>query len=804
MSCTMPHKLLLSEEDTSKHHHQHHQHQQQPMMFISSTTNSSSCASSPSFNCQLNTLDNDKSLNESNDNKAFDDVVFELIKVDPEEIASQLTLIDLPLFQKIQPDELISCKWNSRDKVQKAPNIVQFTKRFNQTTFWAQKEILKCTKLETRAKMVTHFIKIAKRLNELQNFNSLMAIIVALKSAPIYRLKKTWTLISKRDLNYFEKISHIMFDTSDNRSRLREMHKDCKLPCIPFLGIYLTDLIHIDIAHPHTGFENPQRRNQMNNICRILSEFQQTTYDKLSDISYVVEYLNSDDYIDELQKFIEDGNYQISLKIEQDSNEFQPSSSSSSNYAPLSQMPQVPLSPAAKHLTSTPINEKILSAQMQPGKATAHKTSPSSSNQSSSNSTSSSNSITAVVMQIQATKSDKYGSLSFSCIPSGQKHRKTLSLANNEITQNGNGVQVNPNGFVPTVKHPLDDSIIEDQTNADYFMKIHDASLLKDVLKNRIEQQQQQHQQPQNTVAQRQRSLTSDTPPCGRNILKNLNGGNDQCDGTALGLNGPHRPPTMPNIGDLAVERLRKFYEDKFWSTLGVEEKRLCVDFHTASDLIFFESAIKRKCIIKNKTKPTFTQWHSYWLQLVGNVMVYYNSKMNLLPHKSTNASSSSSAMNPSSSCNSINSDCFNEYIQSERKHFHKDPSKAHSVANWMVIALFHDEVGSNNNSSASNSSSNSSKSSQFNSSFSHTNTPNHQQHNTTLTNSPAPPSSKPTSCIGVSRKKYDIKIIDLSTGNTYKYRLNNLKLAREWYSMLKFASNLHEHLKPDNLIKFE
>lgn len=64
--------------------------------------------------------------------KEFDDVVFDILKVDPDDIAGQLTLIDVPLFKAIQPDELISCKWMSREKLVKAPNIVQFTRRFNQ------------------------------------------------------------------------------------------------------------------------------------------------------------------------------------------------------------------------------------------------------------------------------------------------------------------------------------------------------------------------------------------------------------------------------------------------------------------------------------------------------------------------------------------------------------------------------------------------------------------------------------------------------------------------------------------------
>ncbi len=245
----------------------------------------------------------------------------------------------------------------SREKMEKAPNIVQFTRRFNQTTFWAQKEILNCKRIDRRGKMITHFIKMAKRLYELHSFNSLMAIIVALRAQPIHRLRKTWTQhVHRRDVAQFERLADLMFDTDDNKRKVRDAHMSAKLPCIPFLGLFLTDLIHIDIAHPHNSFDNPQRRNQMNNICRLVSEYQQSTYQDLTSIScdccfsaesfclvpscacllhhsgagvvngdgtiyinevgYIRNYLNSFLYIEELQKFKEDENYRDSLALE--------------------------------------------------------------------------------------------------------------------------------------------------------------------------------------------------------------------------------------------------------------------------------------------------------------------------------------------------------------------------------------------------------------------------------------------------------------------------------------------------------
>uniref|UniRef100_A0A8C2ZHE0 Ral GEF with PH domain and SH3 binding motif 2 n=1 Tax=Cyclopterus lumpus TaxID=8103 RepID=A0A8C2ZHE0_CYCLU len=245
--------------------------------------------------------------------KSFDAVVFDVLKVTPEEYAGQIMLMDAPVFKAIQPEELSSCGWNKKEKHSSAPNVVAFTRRF-----WGVREILHAQTLKIRAEVLSLYIRTAKKLCDMNNLHAVMAVVSALQSAPIFRLAKTWALLSRKDKATFDRLDYLM-SKEDNYKRLRDfISSQSMVSCIPYLGMYLSDLTYIDSAYPSTGsiLENEQRSNLMNNMLRIISDLQRScTYD-VTVLPHVQKYLNSVRYIEELQKFVEDDNYKLSQKIE--------------------------------------------------------------------------------------------------------------------------------------------------------------------------------------------------------------------------------------------------------------------------------------------------------------------------------------------------------------------------------------------------------------------------------------------------------------------------------------------------------
>ena len=173
-----------------------------------------------------------------------------ILDFDPMELARQFTIIESRLFCSIQPEELLALEWTKKSD-SKAVNVKAMSKLSTDLANLVADTILHLEDAKKRAIMIKHWVKIAAKCLELNNYDSLMAIICSLNSSMVMRLKKTWELVSAKTKVRLDELKTIT-DVGRNYAVLRQRLQNHVAPCIPFVGIYLTDLTFIDVGNGTT------------------------------------------------------------------------------------------------------------------------------------------------------------------------------------------------------------------------------------------------------------------------------------------------------------------------------------------------------------------------------------------------------------------------------------------------------------------------------------------------------------------------------------------------------------------------
>ncbi|KAI9594167.1 ras guanine nucleotide exchange factor domain-containing protein, partial [Syncephalis fuscata] len=167
-----------------------------------------------------------------------------VLAMDANEIANQLTLMDSKLFCAITPRELIGQEFSKKEG-SLAVNVKAMSTLSTQVTTWVAENILYENDIKKRVALIKHFIKVGDRCLQLKNYNSVFAIFSALNSSNVQRLKRTWKSISNRAMTSFYALSRAC-DCTRNFAAYRARLKQELPPCLPFMGVYLTDLTFIE------------------------------------------------------------------------------------------------------------------------------------------------------------------------------------------------------------------------------------------------------------------------------------------------------------------------------------------------------------------------------------------------------------------------------------------------------------------------------------------------------------------------------------------------------------------------------
>ncbi|OTA98409.1 hypothetical protein M426DRAFT_17443 [Hypoxylon sp. CI-4A] len=169
---------------------------------------------------------------------------------EPLEIARQLTLRQMGLFCSIVPEELLGSQWMKKNGAA-SPNVKAMSSFSNDLSNLVADTILQYPEVKKRAVVIKQWIKIAHQCMELNNYDGLMAIVCSLNNSIISRLRKTWDLVSPRRREMLKSLQAIV-EPSNNNKVLRARLQSHVPPCLPFLGMFLTDLTFVDIGNPAT------------------------------------------------------------------------------------------------------------------------------------------------------------------------------------------------------------------------------------------------------------------------------------------------------------------------------------------------------------------------------------------------------------------------------------------------------------------------------------------------------------------------------------------------------------------------
>lgn len=235
--------------------------------------------------------------------------------IDPDVFAQHLSFYELNLFKRIESHELhYWIKGDKKDVKRKrmAPNLYNLITFVNHMSLWIATEIVSENDPFTRAAIVKKFLLIADKCLQYRNYQGLLEISLGLTNSSVQRLK-AWRRLDKEYIDIYSKISEIMSPIKNWKNYREQIEKDEDKPCVPYVGLYLSDLTFIQDGIPsHTkdGMINWKKIMKINNIIKKIKQIQSHDYNFKLDEN-VMRFL-----LEETIKVDEKTLYEISVTIE--------------------------------------------------------------------------------------------------------------------------------------------------------------------------------------------------------------------------------------------------------------------------------------------------------------------------------------------------------------------------------------------------------------------------------------------------------------------------------------------------------
>ncbi|XP_035461441.1 ras guanyl-releasing protein 3 isoform X2 [Scophthalmus maximus] len=167
--------------------------------------------------------------------------------LEPMELAEHLTFLEFKSIRRISFTDYQSYVIHSC--LVENPTLERSIALFNGVSQWVQLMVLSKLTPQTRAEVITKYIHVAQKLLQLQNFNTLMAVVGGLSHSSISRLKETHSYLAPEVVKIWSEMTELV-SSSNNYSCYRKAFSECQGFKIPILGVHLKDLIAVHVVFP--------------------------------------------------------------------------------------------------------------------------------------------------------------------------------------------------------------------------------------------------------------------------------------------------------------------------------------------------------------------------------------------------------------------------------------------------------------------------------------------------------------------------------------------------------------------------
>uniref|UniRef100_A0A8C3ASA3 RAS guanyl releasing protein 3 (calcium and DAG-regulated) n=1 Tax=Cyclopterus lumpus TaxID=8103 RepID=A0A8C3ASA3_CYCLU len=165
--------------------------------------------------------------------------------LEPMELAEHLTFLEFKSIRRISFTDYQS--YVIHGCLVDNPTLERSIALFNGVSQWVQLMVLSKLTPQTRAEVISKYIHVAQKLLQLQNFNTLMAVVGGLSHSSISRLKETHSYLAPEVVKIWSEMTELV-SSNNNYSCYRKAFNECQGFKIPILGVHLKDLIAVHVV----------------------------------------------------------------------------------------------------------------------------------------------------------------------------------------------------------------------------------------------------------------------------------------------------------------------------------------------------------------------------------------------------------------------------------------------------------------------------------------------------------------------------------------------------------------------------